>query len=155
EELARRAGVAEALGGDLGVRPQITTDVGGEPETIDAQSEHQHHGAAGEKSPKHCATTEKAGHRRTGGHAGLRRRNGRIEGGHFSILKAQPSAEFSVPCGESWVSGRRRRRRQNEILETLPQHRLLNLACRRMRNLVHEYDLVRHPPPPTLSLPAG
>ena len=32
------------------------------------------------------------------------------------------------------------------IVEFFPQDELLNLACRCMRNLVHEYDVVRHPP---------
>src|SRR5262249_22910682 len=36
--------------------------------------------------------------------------------------------------------------RQYEILEPLAQHGLLNLAGRRMRDLVDENHLVRHPP---------
>src|SRR5260370_272315 len=82
QKLACRAGIFEALVRNLGARPQITANIGGEPEAVNAEREHQQYGAAGKQTPEHFAMTDKTGDARGGRHAGLRRRHGRIEGGH-------------------------------------------------------------------------
>src|SRR6516225_3798312 len=61
-------------------------------------------------------------------------------------------AELPVSCGENGVSGGGRRSRQDEVLESLPQRRLLDLAGGGMRNLVDKNNLVRHPPARDLAL---
>ena len=52
QQLACRAGIFEALARELGVRPQETANIGGEPESVDTEREHQQHGAVGEQPPK-------------------------------------------------------------------------------------------------------
>src|SRR5262245_20450575 len=49
----------------------------------------------------------------------------------------------------------RLRGRQLIVLELMPQHELLDFAGRGVRNLVDEYDVVRHPPLRNLILHEG
>ena len=83
QELARGSAILEALVGELRVGPQKATDIGREPEPVDAEREHQQDGAMGQQPPKGAAvaaeTDDPARRRNT---AGLRRGYGRIENGH-------------------------------------------------------------------------
>ena len=51
QELERRAGIFERLAGNLGVRPEETSHIGGQPETVDTEREHQQHCAPDEQPP--------------------------------------------------------------------------------------------------------
>ncbi len=104
QQFAGGAGVFEAVARQFGFRPQEAADVGGEPEPVDAEREHQQHGAANQQPPVAAAVAEKAnGSARGRGDRCWRRRNGRFERGH-----GWPSgnrAGGTIPHRQMWMRG--------------------------------------------------
>jgi hypothetical protein len=66
QEFARRAGVFEAVAGDLGVAPQKAPHIRGEPEPVDPECQQQEHGPARQQTQKGAVTPEKPADARRG-----------------------------------------------------------------------------------------
>ena len=87
QQLARSPDIFETLAGELGAGPQMAADIGGEPEPVDAEREHQPDGAVDEQPPEGPGAVAET-HRRARGRndAGLRRGYGRVDRGHAGLF---------------------------------------------------------------------
>lgn len=75
QQLGGKPGIFQRLAADLGIGPQITAHVGGEPEAIDAEREHEECRALDAQPPIGRFPAEEIDRARRRGHQGISRRH--------------------------------------------------------------------------------